>query len=550
VLHLLIIPQGELEHRSPKARYKRTSKKEFKQQLAQIERRQARIRGISRKSGARKQSSSELRGFRYVDPAVHHHIGAGENEPLHIGTFCRDHINDPAVAVSFYQDLSQLGAEPDPFAYQNFHMKLRQHLAPRVKAAVMLQSELPADLPGPDFGADANLIFFKNDLVYRHNVLTINYTTYDVRRAQDTVNPRTEHCNIMLLQVADGARHQYRYARVLGIYHANVIYSGRGSGGKVDHRSRRMEFLWVRWFENINNDSVLQGWRKGRFDELRFHRIASKEAFGFVDPGDVLRGCHLIPRFLLGKSRNEEGSKPRSVCAQEHKDWKSYYANRCMQWRCCNACVHSLISHRFVDRDMLMRYHWGLGVGHLYTRIPGLAEPIPAGSPEQLVNDHTGDLHSIPEPDAPGGLAHHPQNEAPQPPPSPTAQLPKNATSAPEKAVSIRGSGIQSHYPSPGGGQQREEMQGREPPAGSVASIHRAELMHHRHARGNGNGPETDDEDDCASINLGDELEDPDVEPAPGGEILGEDTSGDSEEGVWEDMYGGGFDGEPSFSYD
>jgi hypothetical protein len=206
-------------------------------------------------------------------------------------------------------------------------MKLRQHLALRIKAAIMLQSEPPADLPGSDFDADVNLIFFKNDLVYRHNVLTINYTTYDVRRAQDTINPRTEHCDIMLLQVADGVRHQYRYARVLGIYHANVIYSGRGGGGKVDHRSRRMEFLWVRWFENINNGSVLQGWRKGRFDELRFHQIASKEAFGFVDPGDVLRGCHLIPRFLLGKSRNE-GSKPRSVCAQEHKDWKSYYANR------------------------------------------------------------------------------------------------------------------------------------------------------------------------------------------------------------------------------
>jgi hypothetical protein len=226
---------------------------------------------------------------------------------------------------------------------------------------------------------------------------------------------------------------------------------------------------------------------------------------------------------------------------------------------------------------MLMRYHWGLGVGHLYTRIPGLAEPIPAGSPEQLINDHTGDLRSIPEPNAPGGLAQRPRNEAPQPTPSPAAQLPENATSASEKAVSIHDSGNQnvfklhpkrshqdedleeeekeesSHYPPSGGGHQHEEMQGHEPPAGSVDSIHDAEPMHHRHARGNGNEPETDNEDDCASVNLGDELEDPDVEPVRGGEILDEDTSGDSEEGgleLWEDMYGGGFDGEPSFSYD
>ena len=77
--------------------------------------------------------------------------------------------------------------------------------------------------------------------------------------------------------------------------------------------------------------------------------------------------------------------------------------------------------------------------------------------------------------------------------------------------------------------------------------------MHHHHARGNGNEPETDDEDDCASVNLSDELEDPNVEPVQGGEILDEGTSGDSEEGgleLWEDMYGGRFDGEPSFSYD
>jgi len=27
------------------------------------------------------------------------------------------------------------------------------------------------------------------------------------------------------------------------------------------------------------------------------------------------------------------------------------------------------MSFRFVDRDMLMRYHWGLGVGHIYSHV-------------------------------------------------------------------------------------------------------------------------------------------------------------------------------------
>jgi hypothetical protein len=43
-----------------------------------------------------------------------------------------------------------------------------------------------------------------------------------------------------------------------------------------------------------------------------------------------------------------------------------------------------------------MHYHWGLGIGHLYTRIPWLDKPIRVAS-EQLIAEHTGDLGSIPE---------------------------------------------------------------------------------------------------------------------------------------------------------
>jgi hypothetical protein len=38
-----------------------------------------------------------------------------------------------------------------------------------------------------------------------------------------------------------------------------------------------------------------------------------------------------------------------------------------------------LIYHSFVDRDMVMRYHWGLAVGHKYTydAVPASAAEIP-----------------------------------------------------------------------------------------------------------------------------------------------------------------------------
>jgi hypothetical protein len=207
-------------------------------------------------------------------------------------------------------------------------MKLRKHLALRIMA-IMLQSEQSEDAsPHIKFDIDPNLIFFKDDLMYRHNIMRINYTTYDVRRAQDSINPCTDHKDIMLL--ANGlTRHQYQYARILGIYHANVIYSGKGRHGKRDCRARRMEFLWVRWFELAGDDRMVQqGWRDGRLDALSFRRVTDKAAFGFVDPGETLRACHLIPKFVLGKSRSGDGAKPRSECAQDHRDWGAYYANR------------------------------------------------------------------------------------------------------------------------------------------------------------------------------------------------------------------------------
>jgi len=41
-----------------------------------------------------------------------------------------------------------------------------------------------------------------------------------------------------------------------------------------------------------------------------------------------------------------------------------------------------------------MHYHWGLGAGHLYTRMAGLNEPVTAAS-EALIDNHTADLHMI-----------------------------------------------------------------------------------------------------------------------------------------------------------
>lgn len=200
-------------------------------------------------------------------------------------------------------------------------------------------------------------LFFKQDRLYKHRMFRINYTTYDVRRGQDIVNPNTSHLDIMMLNDSSEAGEEeprFLYARVLGIYHTNVVFTGSGS---IDHQPRRLEFLWIRWFE----PSPAMGWDSQRLDCVRFFPVDHEHAFGFLDPGDVMRSCHILPREALGKSTLGK----LSGLAKDKNDWQYYYVNRFLIP--LSLCLLWAYVSRFVDRDMLMRFYWGMGVGHTYS---------------------------------------------------------------------------------------------------------------------------------------------------------------------------------------
>lgn len=220
---------------------------------------------------------------------------------------------------------------------QGFHLKLRKHLLPRLKT--MMNNEVQNLEPRTPSGhstektheMELNSIYFKNDLLYKHNIMRINYTSYDIRRSQDTINPNTDHCDIMILapratgDMDDTETHQYRYARVIGIYHANIIFVPPGLGTK-SYKARRVEFLWVRWFDVVGGHPVQWGWKYTRLDRLKFLPIRDEGAFGFVDPEDVLRSCHIIPRFSMGQFGTEDTGVSKS--AKDGHDWREYYTNR------------------------------------------------------------------------------------------------------------------------------------------------------------------------------------------------------------------------------
>lgn len=166
-------------------------------------------------------------------------------------------------------------------------------------------------------------VLFKHDRIYRHQILRINYTTYDIRRKQDTINPSTPRRDIMVLanRQAD-SEHPYAYARVIGIFHVNIIYAGARRGNYSPHR---MEFLWVRLYE-LDTSAPPGGWSSKRLDRLRFPPMDREDAFSFLDPEDVLRAAHIVPSFRAGK-RSPDGSR-LSSSAKDEEDWRSYFQNR------------------------------------------------------------------------------------------------------------------------------------------------------------------------------------------------------------------------------
>lgn len=312
-----------MEHRRPKARFTRTDKKDFIKQMTRIERREARLRRIRAK--LRRPAivrNGNARGKKSLDGR--YHIGESENVYYHIGTFLRNNAGDPAVKVNLW------------FNFSLFHpLKMRKDYLPELKKhlgeRILITAAGNQNVSDTEITSAAGSVLFKHDRIYEHKVFRINYTTYDARRAQDVINPDTSHCNVMVLNGShtedsnDGDKNQrlFLYARVLRVCHANIVYVGRGG---ADYQPHRMNFLWVRWYEQV--DSASTGWSNRKLDRARFPSFAGSTggSVGFLDPSVVLRACHIIP--IFHKGRRYEDGKGISFCGRDSSDWNEYYINR------------------------------------------------------------------------------------------------------------------------------------------------------------------------------------------------------------------------------
>lgn len=200
---------------------------------------------------------------------------------------------------------------------QNFLPRLKDHLITRILGHALGNDEAPEYSD-----EDRDNIVIVNNLMFEHNVLWVNYTTYDLRHEQDSINPHMRPDIMMISHETNELRHPYWYAQVIRIFHVNVRYFGPGS---TSHEAKWMNDLFVQWFGRCINSPA--GFIAHRLHHIGFVEEGDPDVFGFIDPDVVLRGIHLIPSFVHGHTSEYLGPSFVHPDADCNEDWRYYQVN-------------------------------------------------------------------------------------------------------------------------------------------------------------------------------------------------------------------------------
>ncbi|KAG9097673.1 hypothetical protein FRC06_007313 [Ceratobasidium sp. 370] len=305
---------GELQNRKYKAQYMRTNKRSAVEQMTGIDDITATLQEID------KELRESLKAPKPpVDVAAIDSIT--ESRPYYIGLKERSEDMIPSIPMWVANRANDSA------------VKLKRHLLARVRGVP----------DGTNFSeSELAQLSFHQGRMYQHKTLHVNYTSYDVLRQQDVLNPGTPNCFVMLPAAANGepGAHPFVYAKILGVYHAKIVLGGR--------LPERMDFIHVRWL--YYDYERPGGWDHKRLDRVNYVTCSTNDdildSFDFIDPATILRATHLIPDFCSNTTKGLLNLN--TSIAYDNTgfgDWNAYYVNR------------------FADRDILMRYVGG-GVGH------------------------------------------------------------------------------------------------------------------------------------------------------------------------------------------
>lgn len=110
----------------------------------------------------------------------------------------------------------------------------------------------------------------------------------------------------------------WSYASVLAAYHATVRTAS-------NPEPQTLTLLWVRWMQRA--EVGLTGRNSRNYTRVSFVPWSGTigNTFDFIDPSHIIRACHLVPAFNLGRTYD---LLDPSVARDPQGDWSAYYANR------------------------------------------------------------------------------------------------------------------------------------------------------------------------------------------------------------------------------
>lgn len=202
-------------------------------------------------------------------------------------------------------------------------------------------------------------LFIENDTLYEHPILNIKYTSYEVQQETDIIHLGYGRTGVMVYtpMLRENESEPWSYANVLAVYHMTVCTAS-------NPEPQTVSVLWVRWMQR--NAVGLTGPNSQNYTQVSYVPWSDTpgSAFDFIDPSHIIRGCHLVPAFALGRTRNLLDPSVARDPGPEG-DWRAYYANRYgldsdLLGRSRSRCATLL--HRFVDRDAFARFS-GIGIG-------------------------------------------------------------------------------------------------------------------------------------------------------------------------------------------
>ncbi|CDO77994.1 hypothetical protein BN946_scf184723.g1 [Trametes cinnabarina] len=203
-------------------------------------------------------------------PDVRYHMGELEHDPVDLFNWVVERDSDPAV--------------------EDFLLLLRHHLVSH------MTGEYEALVPD-EWKDHLNI---KDNWAYEHKVISFNYPTYYMHRAQDSINPQM-HVNVMLLSEDKDDENPYWYTRVVLVYHALLSF--------------------------IHTDDP------------------DISTFSFIDPATILQAAYITLSFQSGTTVDLLPSDSMARKDSTDEDYVYYCTNM------------------FVDRNMFMQYLGG-SVGH------------------------------------------------------------------------------------------------------------------------------------------------------------------------------------------